>query len=187
MASELLATLRQDLQADVPELAPSARSVALVASRLAFSARLQAVVLLRLSHAAGRRSALAGAALKWANHVLTGCDAAPQAQIGPGLRLFHPSGVVIGPDVRIGARATFQQGVTLGAGKGGSPALGDDVFLGAGATIYGAVSIGSRSNIGARAVVDMDVPDDAFVVGGRGRILSVAGRRVDDQDAGSSA
>lgn len=175
----LIATLREDLRADMPDARPSARGAALVASRLAFSARLQAVVLLRLSHAAGRRSTLLGAAVKWVNHVITGCDAAPQAQIGPGLRLYHPSGVVIGPDVRIGARATFMQGVTLGAGKGGSPTLGDDVFLGAGATLYGAITVGSRTNIGARAVVDMDVPADAFVVGGRGQILSVAGRRVD--------
>jgi serine O-acetyltransferase len=176
----LIDVLRADLRADMPGERPSPRATALLLSRLAFSARLQAVVLLRISHALDARSAFLGAVVKWVNHVITGCDAAPQAQIGPGLQLFHPSGVVIGPDVRIGARCRFMQGVTLGAGKGGSPTLGDDVFLGAGATLYGAVTIGSRTHIGARAVVDMDVPDDAFVVGGRGRILSVAGARADE-------
>ncbi|HWH94546.1 MAG TPA: serine acetyltransferase [Baekduia sp.] len=175
----LIDTLRADLEVDMPGVRPSPKGAALLLSRLAFSARLQAVVLLRISHALGRRSALLAAVVKWVNHVVTGCDAAPQARIGPGLALWHPSGVVIGPDVRIGARCTFMQGVTLGAGKGGSPTVGDDVFLGAGATLYGAITVGSRSNIGARAVVDMDVPDDAFVVGGRGRIVSVAGERVD--------
>lgn len=179
----LIDTLRADLAADMPGWRPTPRGAALLASRLAFSARLQAVVLLRLSHALGRRSAFLGSVVKWVNHVVTGCDAAPQAQIGPGLRLYHPSGVVIGPDVRIGANATLMQGVTLGAGKGGSPTVGDDVFLGAGAVLYGAIRVGARTNVGARAVVDMDVPEDAFVVGGRGTILSVGGVRVDQPSA----
>ena len=57
--------------------------------------------------------------------MLTGADIAYEAQVGPGLVLYHPTGVVIGPGARVGARATIMQGVTLGsdAVTGGGGAL----------------------------------------------------------------
>ena len=72
--------------------------------------------------------------------------------------LYHPTGVVIGPGCRVGARATIMQGVTLGSdavagGGGGSPAVGDDVFVGPGAALFGAIEIGDRVRIGANSVV----------------------------------
>jgi acetyltransferase-like isoleucine patch superfamily enzyme len=43
--------------------------------------------------------------------------------------------------------------------------IGDDVWIGAGATILKGVTIGSRSIIGAHAVVTRDVPADTIVAG----------------------
>ena len=87
-----------------------------------------AVALFRLAQGLGRRAAVAGSVVKQLNHVLTGCDIAYQASVRPGLILYHPTGVVIGPRCRIGARARIMQGVTIGSdtvvvgeAAGGSP------------------------------------------------------------------
>lgn len=127
--------------------------------------RLQAVILLRLAQAAHRFFPPLAAVIKYVNSVLTGADIAQAAAIGPGLRLFHPVGVVIGPDCRIGARCTIMQGATLGAGAGGSPTLGDDVFVGAGAKIFGRLKVGDRSAIGANSVVLEAIPSNSFAAG----------------------
>jgi serine O-acetyltransferase len=134
-------------------------------ARILFTARLQAVFLLRLGQAVHSLFPPVAAFVKYANTVLTGADIALAASIGPGLRLFHPVGVVIGPDCIVGNRCTILQGTTLGAGVGGSPVLGDDVFVGAGAKIFGRVTIGARSVVGANAVVLNSVPDNSFVGG----------------------
>src|SRR5208283_5856831 len=41
-------------------------------------------------------SALAKLASRW-NHLWNACELSPQARIGPGLHLPHPTGVVVGP------------------------------------------------------------------------------------------
>lgn len=140
-----------------------------------------AVGLFRLSTVLGRRFGPLGFLVKQLNHVLTGADIAWQADIGPGLRLYHPTGVVIGPHVRIGRNCTLQQGVTVG-GKGGetaqvgdSPAIGDDVSIGAGAKLFGGVQIGDRARIGANAVVLKSVPPDHTAVGVPARISLTSG------------
>lgn len=130
-----------------------------------------AVILFRLAQAAGRVHPLLGHLVKQVNHVLTGADLAWQAQVGPGLRLYHPTGVVLGPFVRIGAQCRVQQGVTVG-GTGGdvrtpgdSPTLGDRVRLGAGAKVVGPVTLGDDVLVGANAVVVRSVPAGATAVG----------------------
>lgn len=143
--------------------------------------RVTAIVLFRLSHACGSRIPLAGYALKQINHVLTGADIAWQARIGPGLKLYHPTGVVIGPYVEMGPDCAIQQGVTVG-GLGGesatpedSPELGAGVALGAGCRVIGRVRVGDGSRIGANAVVTKDVPAGATAVGVPARVLSAEG------------
>ncbi|MEN3279604.1 MAG: hypothetical protein V7607_744 [Solirubrobacteraceae bacterium] len=166
--------LRADVRASMEEgggPAAGLRYAAVVLVRALFTTRLQAVVLLRLSQAA--RSAVPSLAyvLKWLNHILTGCDFAAEASVGPGLILYHPTGVVVGPDCVIGEHCVLMQGVTLGVGAGGSPTVGDHVFVGPGAKVFGAVRIGSRSHIGANAVVMEDVPRGHFAAGVPARIV----------------
>jgi serine O-acetyltransferase len=168
------AALRADFRANAPELGERPALAAL--ARHVPTVRFAAVLLFRAAQAAGARVPLLGSLLKQANHVLTGCDIAWQAHVGPGLVLYHPTGVVIGPGCRIGARATIMQGVTIGSdavtgGSGGSPVVGDDVFVGPGAALFGAIEIGDRVRIGANSVVTSSFGSDVVVAGAPARVL----------------
>jgi serine O-acetyltransferase len=165
-----LGALRQDLDLDrsarhwLPEM---------------LTVRAMATVLFRLSQACGARVPLLGYVVKQLNHVLTGADLAWQAAVGPGLKLYHPTGVVLGPDVTIGSECAVQQGVTLGAlrqrgltadGRVDSPTVGNRVTLGAGARVLGPISLGDDSVVGANAVVLQDVPAGHAAVGVPARV-----------------
>ena len=109
------------------------------------------------------------------NLFLTGADIHPGAEIGPGLRVTHTSGLVIGRGVQIGANVTILHEVTLGgAGKAffdatftdGFPVVGDDTMLMVGAKVLGPVHIGKGCYVGANAVVSRDLADgEAFTPG----------------------
>jgi serine O-acetyltransferase len=109
-----------------------------------------------------------------------GCYLSPRARIGPGLRLPHPVGIVIGEGVVIGEGCTIYQHVTIGARRRGDwqrglyPFIGDNVVLFAGAVLAGAIRVGDRSTIGANAVVLDDVPPESTAVGNPARVLAKA-------------
>ena len=67
----------------------------------------------------------------------------------------------------MGAHCTLYQEVTLGADglTEDAPVIGDDVLIGAGAKVLGPVTVGSRSRIGANAVVVHSFPEEAVLVG----------------------
>lgn len=139
-----------------------------VLAKMALSLRVQAIVLFRIGQSAHRFSPALGAIVKYVNQVLTGADISLEASIGPGLVLYHPAGVVIGPNCTLGSRCTIMQGVTVGGGPNGSgtwPRLGEGVYVGPGAKIIGGVEVGSHASIGANAVVIRDVPAFAFAAG----------------------
>ena len=170
------ASLKEDFRANAPGLDETGLVRALL--RNGPTVRFTAVVLFRLAQGLGARSRVAGALLKQFNHVLTGCDAAFQAEVGPGLVLYHPTGVVIGPACRVGARATIMQGVTIGSDAvvvgdehGASPAIGDDVFIGPGAAIFGAVELGDRVQVGANSVVTSSFGSDVVIAGAPARVV----------------
>jgi len=161
----LLADLPANRRSDDPRRPGTAGALPTV-----LTMRFLAVFLHRVSARAGSSVPVLGSVLKQLNHAITGADIAWSARIGPGLVLWHPTGVVIGSGVVIGREARVQQGITLGAarsrtGQDGDPVLGDDVYLGAGARVLGPVRVGDRARIGANAVVLTDVPDDASAVG----------------------
>jgi serine O-acetyltransferase len=105
----------------------------------------------------------------------SGVDIARGAEIGPGLRIYHGTGLVIGPKTRIGANCTLLHGVTLGNRRldDDCPTLGRDVEIGAGAIVIGAIEIGDGVHIGAGSVVLHDVPAYGQVAGNPGRLLSI--------------
>jgi len=94
-------------------------------------------------------------------------------QVGGGLLLTHPNGVVINASAIIGPNCLLFQQVTLGTGgrKPGAPRLGGHVDVGAGAKILGGVTIGDHARIGANAVVLTDIPERATAEGIRARII----------------
>ena len=179
------AALKADFRANAPNLSDPPRRDELVRelARNVPTVRFAAVALLRFSQAVGRRVPLGGSVLKQLNHMLTGCDFAYQADVGPGLVLYHPTGIVVGPNCRIGARARIMQGVTIGSDAvivgeedGRSPEIGDHAFVGPGAVVVGAVSLGNHVQVGANAVVTSSFGDRVVVAGAPARVI----RRLDD-------
>jgi serine O-acetyltransferase len=100
--------------------------------------------------------------------VVTGADIPLNCNIGGGLLIPHPNGIVIHPGAQIGVNCLLFQQVTVGSVEDGRglPRIGDHVDIGAGAKILGPVSIGSHARIGANAVItrDVDAGSTAFGV-----------------------
>jgi len=104
--------------------------------------------------------------------VVTGADIPTNCQVGGGLLLPHPNGIVIHPAASLGVNCLVFQQVTIGAGgRAGFPRIGSHVDIGAGAKILGGVVVGDHARIGANAVVLDDVPAGATAVGIPARIL----------------
>ena len=99
--------------------------------------------------------------------VVTAADIPVNCDIGGGLLITHPNGIVIHPRAKIGCNCLILQQVTIVDGV----KTGDGVDFGAGAKIVRSVKIGSRARIGANAVVLQDVPDGATAVGVPARIM----------------
>jgi serine O-acetyltransferase len=100
-----------------------------------------------------------------------GADIPLDSEIGGGLLIPHPNGIVIHPQARIGPNCLIFQQVTIGAGsETGLPVIDGHVDIGAGAKIIGGVHIGAHARIGANAVVLEDVPGCSTAVGIPARI-----------------
>ena len=89
------------------------------------------------------------------------------AKIGPGLRLPHPMGIIVAPNVEIGPDCDLYADVRLVLSHGNrqGPRLGAHVFMGDGAKVVGAVTVGEHAVIGVSAVVTKDIPARATAVG----------------------
>ncbi len=103
----------------------------------------------------------------------TGIGITKLTAIGPGLRIHHFGNIFIHSDVKIGARCTLRQGVTIGNREEGGavPVIGDDVDFGAYAQVLGGIVIGEGARVGAMSVVLQDVPPGATAVGIPARVL----------------
>ncbi|MGB3509759.1 MAG: serine acetyltransferase [Microcoleaceae cyanobacterium] len=112
--------------------------------------------------------------------IVTASDIPINCQIGGGLILRHPNGVVIHPKATIGPNCLILQQVTIV----GKVEVGGHVDIGAGAKIIHQVKLGDHSKIGANAVVICDVPPGATAVGIRARIiLPKTSQTVDNEDS----
>ncbi len=104
--------------------------------------------------------------------VVSGADIALTAQIGGGLLLPHPNGVVIHPQAKIGINCLIHQQVTIGTREDGReevPVIGDHVKIYSGAKILGPINVGAHATIGANTVVFVDIPENATVAPGSAR------------------
>ncbi len=114
-----------------------------------------------------RRSAILVARL---NLLVHKAAISPASEIGGGLYVPHPVGIVLDADA--GANLVlFANAVVSGAIERAAPTaewvrprLGDDVVVGAFAIVVGGVEVGSGARLGAGAVVDADVAPGAIVM-----------------------
>jgi serine O-acetyltransferase len=104
--------------------------------------------------------------------VVTGADIPINCQIGGGLIIPHPNGIVIHPGAVIGPNCLLFQQVTIGASDDGIPTIGGHVDIGAGAKVLGPINIGDHVRIGANAVVLHDFGVGQTVVGIPARAIS---------------
>jgi serine O-acetyltransferase len=181
VTSPLLAIVRADIEAATHanyRLYSNAKFWTRALGKALLSPNVRAVITFRLAHQLAKRGLLPVAMwLRGRAVSKSGADIHPLATVGPGLFLPHSSGVVIGPDVVIGARVRVHQGVTLGdpvhlgAGQWAAARVGDDVTIGANAVILGAVTIGDGAVVGANSVVTSDVAPGTVVAGVPARVL----------------
>lgn len=101
--------------------------------------------------------------------VVTAADIPLNCNLGGGLLLPHPTGVVVHPEAKIGPNCLIFQQVTIVQ----DVKIGGHVDIGAGAKIIRPVTIGNHALIGANAVVTCDVPDGAIATGVPARIREV--------------
>lgn len=92
---------------------------------------------------------------------ITGAEIDLSCQIGGGLLIPHPNGIVIHPGSTIGVNCMIFQQVTLA----GIVEIGYHVDIGAGAKIMGPLTIQNHVRIGANAVVTKDVEEGDTVAG----------------------
>lgn len=137
-----------------------------------FKAGFQAVFLYRISH---RLHQWGLTYLAWfiarLNIFLTGAEIEFNAEIGPGLFISHPVGIVIGRGTVIGRNATLFQGVSFGV-KGWHPddirkfpKAGDHCFFFAHAVVLGGVTLGDYCLVAANAVVTKDLAEGSLARG----------------------
>jgi serine O-acetyltransferase len=98
--------------------------------------------------------------------IVTGADIPLNCQVGGGLLIPHPNGIVVHPNATIGVDCLIFQQVTIGSANGvGVPEIAGHVDIGAGAKILGPIRIGAHSRIGTNAVVVTNVSRGATAVG----------------------
>ena len=95
----------------------------------------------------------------------------PGSQIGLGLRIEHPVGIVIGIKVKIGENCTIAGNCTVGEkyidqrSLGEYPVIGDNVSIGTGSIILGNINVENNVTIGANSLVLKDVSFGQTVTG----------------------
>lgn len=166
----MFAILKQDIRRNLQDYAPGGRG-----KRLALGLTLNsvhAVALIRFQFWCARHhlpTIFAAKVLFWFFKI----EISRQAKIAPGLRLPHPMGIIIAPNVSIGPDCDLYADVRLvlahGAKQG--PQIGRHVFLGDGAKVVGNVTVGDHAVIGVSSVVTKDIPANATAVGAPAKII----------------
>lgn len=141
--------------------------------RLLTNASMHASVLVRL-----QTECSAWTAWLWRRLLITchGIDVPRGVQIGPGLQLCHPVGIVIGAKTVIGARVTIHQNVTISPARGRSfpqePLIvHDDAIFFPGSCALGPISVGKGAVVGALQLLTKDLPAGSCYSRGRVRTL----------------
>lgn len=105
-----------------------------------------------------------------------GMELSYKATIGPGLRLFHGTALVIHEKSIIGKNVTLRHCTTIGnrVGADDVPVIGDNVDIGSNAVVIGRITVGDGARIGAGSVVVHDVAAGDTVAGNPARSIKKA-------------
>jgi serine acetyltransferase len=109
---------------------------------------------------------------------LLGIELRPKTRVGPGLTIYHGTGLVVNDHARIGCGVIVRNGVTIGhqVEGGGCPRIGDGVAIGASALILGDIVVGEGAVIGAGSVVINSVAEYTVVAGNPARKIKDVSR-----------
>ena len=99
------------------------------------------------------------------NSVKLGIGIGPNC-CGKGLSIAHIGTIQINGDAKVGENLRIQEGVNVGAGRGGVPSIGNNVYLGSGCKVIGGVKIVDNVAVGANAVVTRDILEKGISVAG---------------------
>jgi len=107
--------------------------------------------------------------------MLTGAQISHAAEIGRGLVIYHPHGIVVGRTAILGEYCVLVHGNVIGQrlGNGDRPRIGDRFYAATGAKILGRIHVGDDVRVGANSVVLDSLPDGVTVAGNPARIVRV--------------
>ncbi len=116
--------------------------------------------------------------IRWRLRIKYGIFIGESTQIGKGIQVPHPFGIVIGNGVIIGSNVVIYQHVTIGVKNRSNTDVNtayaiieDNVCIYAGAKILGNIIVGENSIIGANAVLLNSVPANSCAVGIPAKVL----------------
>ncbi|MEW1931896.1 hypothetical protein AB0362_06900 [Rhodococcus sp. NPDC079359] len=174
-------SLKRQVSADLSRIYQTTSAVSALKA-LALSTAFNAAFLYRLSHAVFPKNRPIALLIARLNIALNGIDIDPRASIDDGILFQHPTGVVIGGGVEIGAYCTLMGGITIGRKKigfdshEGYPTIGAGVVVGANASILGEIKVGNESTIGASSVLLASTEDGSVWAGNPARIIRATQR-----------
>lgn len=143
-------------------------------------------ILIRIMQAARQRDYRVLALLCSRRLQRRGVYVSSHAKISQGIRLPHPTAIVIGEGVVIQPNVTVYQSVTLGGRvtgdwkKGNYPTIGTGSVLFSGVVVAGKVKVGKNCIIGANSVVLSDIPDNSVAVGAPARVVRSLNQSVEE-------
>jgi putative colanic acid biosynthesis acetyltransferase WcaB len=96
-----------------------------------------------------------------------------KSKIGPGLRLYHGTGLVIHEAAVLGSHCALRHCTTIGMKNGPAdcPSIGNNVDIGSNSVVLGSIRIGDNAVIGAGSVVLHDVAPGDVVAGNPARSI----------------